>query len=137
MYKFDRMEYPRKYPVPGWMKLAVLIMVLTGFLIHRCWQKQTSEQILISNVRVAAYTRVHVEVEYTLHNTSSLDREVWLLLQVYDSRDLLLGSVMFAQNLKAGSGMGYVKLVDKLVRPLNPDEKTIRATLEVYQRKVI
>jgi hypothetical protein len=136
MNNIDQMEFPRKYPVPQWLQLAVVVMILAGCGIHYCSQLQSSREISISDVRISDYSRVHVEVEYTLTNDAKVDREVWLYLQVFDANSRVLANALFLVRSKGGSRQSMLKIIDKLSRSLDKNEKPTKATLEVYKKKV-
>ncbi|MFO7659389.1 MAG: hypothetical protein R6V77_00580 [Candidatus Cloacimonadaceae bacterium] len=137
MLKIDRMQFPNKYPVPNWIKLLAIALVLMGIFIHNCTQDLQDKEISISDVSIAAYSKVHVEVTYTLQNLAKADREVWLLLKVYDDKDEELGSVLYLVTIKAGVTQSRIKLVDKLERPLADNEQPAKATIQIYKRKVL
>ncbi|MFB3844523.1 MAG: hypothetical protein ACE14O_02080 [Candidatus Cloacimonadaceae bacterium] len=137
MYRFERLEFPKKYPIPNWIKLAVLIMILAGIGIHSCSQRKDAADIVISNVQITDYTRVSVEVDYTLQNKSKADRIVWLYLRVYGPEDEILGDALYSVSIKAGAKQDFAKIIDKLSRPLLIGEKPAKATLEIYKRKVL
>jgi hypothetical protein len=137
MLKIDRMEFPRKYPIPGWVKFVVLALVIAGIWMHNCSQDQLAREIVISDVVISAYTKVHIEVEYSIHNRSRIDRDAWLLLRVSDDRDEELASSMFVVSLKAGEKKDMVKVLDKLSRPLADNEEPKAVKLEIFKRKVL
>jgi hypothetical protein len=137
MYKFDRMEFPKKYPIPGWLKLFVLATVLLGILIHNCAQDNLEREIAVKNVRITGYSRVHVEVAYTLVNKARVDREVWLLLEVLDDSTGVLGSTLFMTSIRAGQTKSMLKVLDKLNRGLEPGEKPAAARIKIYKRKIL
>jgi hypothetical protein len=137
MLKIDRMEFPRKYNIPNWLKFAVLVMVVMGIMIYNCSQDKLAREIQISDVRITEFSRVHVEVHYSIYNATSSDRDIWLLLKVYDNRNEVLGSTLYMVNLKAGTRKTMLKIIDKLTRPLDKEEKPAGATLEVYKRKIL
>jgi hypothetical protein len=135
MFKFDRMEFPKKYPVSNWIKLVVLLLICSGLLIHNCWQNQIYNNIIIRDIKITDYSRVHVEVEYTIYNKSSIDRDIWLILNVTDNKDIDLGSALYSVRIKAGQTQSLLKIIDKLSRPLELNDKPAKATIEVYKRK--
>jgi hypothetical protein len=134
---FQRPEVPTKRSVPSFMILAVLLMVFLGVSIHNCSQKQLANEIQISNVVITEFSRVHVEVHYIIQNLSNLDREPELMLNVYDSKGDLLTSALFSIKIPAGKKQEMLKIIDKLIRPLDVGEKPGKAVLTVYQRKVL
>lgn len=119
------------------MILAVVFMVFIGISIHNCIQKQLVNDIQISSVTITEFSRVHVEVHYTIQNLSNLDREPELMLNVYDSKGELLTNALFSIKIQAGKKQEMLKIIDKLNRPLNVGETPGNATVEVYQRKVL
>lgn len=137
MLKIDRMQFPNKYPVPNWIKLLVVALILMGIFIHNCMQDMQDREIRISDVSIAAYSTAHVEVTYKLQNLAKVERDVWLLLKVYDDKDEELGSVLFLVSIKAGVTQSRIKVVDKLTRPLAENEKPAKASLQIYKRKVL
>lgn len=136
MLKIDRMEFPKKYPIPNWIKLLVVVLVILGIVIHNCSQDSLDKQIEISDITISEYSKVHVEVRYKLRSLSSVDRDIWLLLRVYDEQGEELSSSLFLVKLNAGAELNMIKILDKLSRPLEANEKPAKATLEIYKRKV-
>lgn len=137
MAKFDRLEFPKKYPIPNWIKLLVVVLIFCGILIHNCSQEHLSSEIEISDIKIVDYSRVHIEIEYKIHNKTNIDRDVWLLLKVTDSNNEELASSLFLIKLKAEEKLSKVKIIDKLSKPLDDKITPQKATIEVYKRKVL
>ncbi len=137
MTHFERLEFPKKYSIPGIVQLSVLILIIVGIWIQNCSQKQLTQEIRISNIEITEYSRVHIEVHYTIKNTSSFNREIWLLLKAYDTNGEELGSSLYSVKTVAGKTQPMLKIMDKLTRPLNKGEKPDKATIVLYTRKVI
>jgi len=137
MPKFERLDFPKKYPIPGWIKVAVFAIFFMGVGIHNCSEKQLTEEIKITKVTVTEYSKVHIEVQYSISNYSHIDRDVWLLLTAYNTEGVELGSSLFQVTAKAGKVQPMIKIMDKLPRALNIDEKPGKATVVLYKRKVI
>lgn len=137
MPRFERLEFPKKYSIPGGIKLGVLLLIAIGIWIQTCSDKQLHREVIISDVKITDYSKVHVEVQYVIQNMSGLDREVKLLLRIYDEKGVELGSTLFLVNLEAGKKQSMLKIIDKLSRPLEKDEKPFKATINLYTKKVI
>lgn len=134
---FERLDFPKKYPIPGWIKIAVVIAVLGGVLIHNCSQNNLDREIEITDIKITEFSRVHVEIEYTITNKSIIDRDVWLLLKVFDNSDDLVGSTLFFIKTEAGKSTRLIKIIDKLEKPLIDDVEPVKAVFEVFKRKVL
>jgi len=80
---------------------------------------------------------VHVEVEYTIYNKASVNRDIWLMLKVLGSNNQLLTSAMYQIRLKARTRKPMIKILDKFIIPIDDEIKPVRATIEVYKRKVL
>jgi hypothetical protein len=137
MPTFERLDFPKKYPQPGWVKLIVLALIVAGIAIHNCSQTLLAEEIEISDVKITEFSRLHIEVQYIISNKSNLDRDLWLLLTAFDTAGKELGSTLFQVRAKAGKTQPMLKIMDKLTRPMNKDEKPDKATIVLYKRKVI
>lgn len=137
MYKFERLEFPAKYPIPKGIMLSVFIFIIIGISIHNCSQKQLAEEIQITEIAITDYSRFHIEVQYTLRNTSGMQRDVWLLLKAYSNKGEELGSSLFLVKAQPDRIQSMIKIMDKLNRPLDKDEIPYSATINVYTRKVI
>jgi hypothetical protein len=133
----ERIDFPKRYPVPAWLMMTVVVMIFAGIMIHECTQKQLVNEIRISEVVVADYSRVHIEVQYTIQNASRFEREPNLMLKVYDAKGELIASVLYNIKIPARKTQELVKIIDKLDRPLDKGEKPGKVTLEVYPRKVM
>lgn len=137
MLKIDRMEFPKKYPIPNWIKLMVIVLVIAGVFIHNCTQDNLLKEIKITDVQITEYSKVHVEVDYTIANSSKFDRDVRLLLRVYDKDNIELGSTLFLVNISKHSKKSMLKIIDKLSKPIDNENRPFKATIEIYRRKVI
>jgi hypothetical protein len=135
MLKIDRMEFPKKYPIPNWLKLAIIVILFGSIVYYNNAEDRLLKKLVISDVVITGYSRVHAEVQYSIHNETRSDRNVRLLMKLYDVNDSLLTSAMFMVNLKAGEKKEMVKILDKLSHPLGKGEKPGSATLQVYKRK--
>jgi hypothetical protein len=135
MLKIDRMEFPKKYPIPNWLKILVLALVFASLMMYNCSQDKLRQMLKLSDIRISAFSKAQVEVEYTIRNDTKSDRDAWLLLKVFDVNDSLLASSLFLVKLKAGEKKDMLKVMDKLSRPLAAGEKPGTATLELYRRK--
>jgi hypothetical protein len=135
MLKIDRMEFPKKYPIPNWLKIVVMLLVLGSLMLYNMNQDKLKQKLVISDVQISAYNKAQIEVEYSVSNETHSQREAWLLLKVYDNSDSLLTSSLFLVNLKAGEKKEMVKVLNDLARTLQPDEKPGAVTLEPYIRK--
>jgi hypothetical protein len=83
------------------------------------------------------YSKVHVEVDYTITNTSRFDRDVRLLLRVYAKDNQELGSSLFMVKIGKHSSKSLLKIIDKLSSPIDNENRPVKATIEIYRRKVI
>jgi hypothetical protein len=135
MLKIDRMEFPKKYPVPNWLKITVIALLFFSLLVYNYSQEKLAKKLVISDINISSFSKAQVDVEYTISNGTKSGRDAWLLLKVYDVSDSLLASSMFLVTLKAGEKKDMVKVMDKLSRPLAKGEKPGSATLELYRRK--
>jgi len=137
MLKIDRLEFPKKYPIPNCVKLLVVLLVFTGILIHNCSQTNLTKEIQVSNVRITTYSKVHAEVEYLLTNKSAFKRDVRLLVRIFNETGEELGSALYMVQTLPYSSKPMVKIIDKLSSPLENENIPVKATLEIYRRKVI
>jgi hypothetical protein len=137
MPRFERLDFPKKYPVPNWIKLAIIVALIAGFGIYDCSQKKVLDEIKVLDVKITDYSRVHIEVQYTIQSQSHVDRDIWFILKAFDIKGKELGSTLYQVNVKAGRSQPMLKILDKLERPLENGEKPDKATVSIYTRKVI
>jgi hypothetical protein len=133
----ERIDFPKRYPVPSMIMLLVVVFAIAGVMINECSQKQLVSNVLISDVVIVEYTRVYLEVDYTVHNRSRFEQQPNLMLKVYDTKGELLASALFSIKIPAGKTRNLLKIIDKLDRPLDIGEKPGQVTLEVFPRKVL
>ena len=133
----DRIDFPKRYPVPSWLMLAVVILALMGIMINESSQKRLVKNIIITNTEITEYSRVHIEVQYNIQNLLPKEQTPNLLLKVYDLQGNIIASTLFRVKLPAQRKISLLKIIDKLVRTLDKGEKPGKVTLEVYPRKVI
>ena len=130
-------DFYRKRRIPATIILAVALMIVFGIWVNDCTQRQLAREITFSNITLNEYSPVHVEVGFTLTNASRFDRDVNIILTVSDTADSLLADALFQVHAKAHSTAGHIKIIDKLRRPLQKNEKPGRIGIAVFPRKVL
>jgi hypothetical protein len=133
----DKKDFHQKYPVSGNIKILVIILALAAIFLQNQNQRRISNSVIIRGVHITEYSKVHVETEYTLQNTTRKNLEINLLLKVYDATGKLLGSALYPVHISPQKTDTHIKIIDKLNRSLDKDEKPGKVSLEIYRRKVL
>jgi len=131
------MEFPRKYKLKDTLVLLVILAAGFGIWYNSYSQKALARRVVIHSVSFEEYDANFIRLGYEIENKGKRDQEVKLLAKVYDAEGEELASLLFAYTAKAQTREHRSKVLDRLVRPLKPDEKPHRATLEILRRKVI
>ena len=137
MPRIERPDLQRRLPVPGYVKIVAILFVIFGIWFQTCTQKQLENEIRFSNLRITEYTRVYLEVRYTITNLSAYDRDANLMLKVYSEKGDLVASTIYAVNVPAHTSQDMIKIIEKMLRPLDKEEKPGKVTLEIYERRSI
>ncbi len=136
MYKFETLEYPKKYPVPGWIKIAVLAILILSYIVTTRVMEKRASQIIITNVQISDFSRAHVEVSYTIENKSRKIHNVWLLFDVFDKNKVVIGNALYQVTVAAGKKQDMIKIIDQLSRALEEGEQPTQASVSIYKKKV-
>lgn len=137
MYKFDRMEWPKRYKLKGSVVILVILGIFIGVLIHQQNNKRLQESIVISDISFDDWGSQYIELGYTIENKSSKPQQITLLAKVWDAEGEELASALFGVDIPAQIRQNRSKLLDKLFRSLKENERPYRAQITLYQRRLL
>ena len=83
----DRLEYPKKYKLSSAILLIAVLIAIVAILYQQCSNKAVAKQIVIHSIGFDEYDRNYMRVGYEIENTGKKDRQIALLIRVYDKKE--------------------------------------------------
>ncbi len=129
-------DFRRKRSIPGWVKLAILVLVIFGISLRACWSKYEKKNIIIKDVQIENITKVSVDVTFTIENQSYKSGKQNIMIKVYTSKGEVITSRLTQIEIESKTTKGYIKVMEKLERPLWPGETYQKATVELFKSTI-
>lgn len=120
--------------IPAGFKLILLVAVILGLWVRSCWKDYEKESILFENIRLENPTSVSVDVHFTVINNTIQDKKQAVIIKILTDQNEVIASKMTQVEITAKSKTDYLKVIDKFDRALLPNEKILKATIEIYQK---
>lgn len=136
MKVFAEHQTPRRYPIPAWVKMALMIAVILGLTLRSCYVKQQGRSFVISGVTIQEKTRVSVDVVFTITNTARVTQKKSVLIQVYDTNGDLVASKLSQIEVPGTSERRFLKVLQKFKRPIKDASEIELATVDIYNSSV-
>ena len=136
MKVFAEHETPRRYPIPAWVKFALMIAVIMGFSMRSCYLKNQSKSFVISNVTIQEKTRVSADVAFTITNLTKVKLKKSVMIQVYDTNGDLLANKLSQVEVPGSSERRFLKVLQKFVQPIKDTSEIELATVDIYNSKL-
>lgn len=133
MQNVDRIDINRKWPVPSWVPMMLLLAAISGFLISRCGHSARDKYIVFFNVEIQEITTANIDITFEAYNRSKVDlNEEGVLIRVYDKTGEEVASKITTIDLASGENKRFLKMLTKFTKPVkNPDE-IVEVTVELY-----
>ncbi len=119
MANFERMDIKKRWPVPNWIKLVLLGMMIFGFYLRSCWKEVQTNQVQISNIEAVDFTNASIDVQFTIANPNGVDLKKSILIKVILNSDAELASRLTSIEIPAKSKKNYLKILNRFAKPLN------------------
>lgn len=132
MAVFERMELKKRRPVPNWIKLVLLVMVLFGIYIRSCWKEKQVDQIQISNIEIGDFTNSTIDIHFSALNSYNVDLTKPIIIKVFLDQEVELASRLTSIDIPANSNKNYLKVLNRFIKPLNNLDEIKEVTVEVY-----
>ncbi len=129
----DRIDINKKWPIPSGIKLILMVLVIFGFLVHRCWKKNQGSNILISDIEVSEITKVSADITFFAANRASVELTKAVKISLYTKNSRLIADKLTNITIPAKSKKKYIKLMQKFKFPVNDPNSVGKATVEIYK----
>ncbi len=123
----------KKFPVPAWTKMVLLLAVIFGLAVRSCIHRSEKRNIQISNVMISEYTTLSADVSFEIENKGGVHyaKQV-IMIRIKTHRGEEIASRLTTVNIKPKSRQRYMKVLDKFDRPLAEDEVPV-AEVTLYK----
>jgi hypothetical protein len=132
MKSVDRIDINKRRPIPNWIKLVLLIMVIFGISLRNCWKKSHVNAVNISDIEIADYTISTIDIKFTVENPNQVDLKKPIIIRVMLKSGAELTSKLTSIEFPAQSKKRYLKVLTKFTRPLTDLSDIGNVTVEVY-----
>ncbi len=124
---------PRKFPVPVWMKLVLLLAVVLGLVIRSYLHKNDIKNIQISNVMISDYTKISADVTFEVENLARYAyKDQAIMIKIFTHNGEEIASRLAAVDIQPKKKQRFLKVLDKFERPLQDDEVPV-AEVTLYK----
>ena len=137
MAVIDRIDINKKRSVPAWTKMILLLLVVFGIYMRSCWNKQQKELILIQNPMVDSFNSASVDVVFDVINRTSRAMEKKILIRVYSEEGEEIASKITLIKIQPSSNKRFLKVLQKINRPIRDESDVAKATVELYVSSII
>jgi hypothetical protein len=132
MKSVERIDINKKRPIPNWIKLVLLVVIVFGIGLRNCWKKNNPSSVLISDIQVAEFTISTIDVKFTVENPHNVALKKSILIKVMHRSGTELASKLAAIEFPPQSKKRYLKVLTKLVKPVNELSDIAEVSVEVY-----
>ena len=133
MRSVDRIDINRKFPVPSWVPMVLLIAAIAGLLLGRCGHAAQDKYIEFSNIEVQEATQANIDVTFEAYNRSKISfHEKGILIRVYDKDGEEVASKITTIDLEPGQKERFLKVLTKITQVLRNIDDLGVITVEVY-----
>jgi len=132
MKSVDRIDINKRRPIPVWVKLLLLIMVIFGVSLRNCWKKTQASNIIISDIEISDFTISTIDIKFTVENPNPVDLKKSIMIKVILDSGEELASKLTAIDFPKQSRKRYLKVLTNFIQPLDDLTKIDRTIVEVY-----
>jgi len=133
MKSVDRIDINRKWPMPSWIPMLLLVAAVMGLLIGRCGHASRDKYIVFYNIEVQEATQANIDVTFEAYNRSKVDFvEEGILIRAYDEHGEEIASKITIIDLKSGEKQRYLKVLTKLTKLIKSKADVASVSVELY-----
>jgi len=136
MKSVGRIDINKKRAIPASAKLLLLVAVIFGISLKNCWQKSQKSNIIISDIHTSEYTSVSLDVAFTVENKTSMKLEKNILIRVYAPDNKEIGSRIAKITLFPKRKQDFLKVLQKLNKPIKETSDIAKITVELYNPSI-
>lgn len=133
MKSIDRIDINKRWPIPNWIPMLLLVAAVSGLVISRCSHKAQDDYLVFSEISVKAATLANIDVNFTIFNRTKIDYEkkpIWIRAFDHDNEEIASKITTIA--IGAGERKRYIKVLSKLQIPIKGVDDISRVTVEMY-----
>ena len=135
MAVFDGQSTSKRRVIPNSIKMLLLLAVLLGFYIKKCYNDYQKESLVFHSVKVEEHSDRYADVSFFVKNESSYDHEVPIYIALVTEKGKEIASrITKRYKFKGGSDIKKVLRLQFQVR-LTEDEKLAEPIVKVYKSK--
>ena len=133
MKSVDRIDMNRKWPMPNWIPMLLLVAAISGLLIGRCGHAARDKYIVFYNVEVQEATLANIDVTFEAYNRSKVDfRDEGVLIRAYNETGEEIASKITTIDLDSGKKLRFLKVLTKLTKRIDSKEDVHSVSVEIY-----
>ncbi|MDP8221619.1 MAG: hypothetical protein P9X26_09745 [Candidatus Stygibacter frigidus] len=133
MKSVDRLDMNRKWAMPSWVPMLMLVSAVSGLLIGRCGHAARDKYIVFYNIEVQEATQANIDVTFEAYNRSKVDFEgEGVLIRAYDENGEEIASKITIIDLKSGEKQRYLKVLTKLTKLIKNKDDVASVSVELY-----
>ncbi|MCF7913066.1 MAG: hypothetical protein K9M99_11095 [Candidatus Cloacimonetes bacterium] len=133
MKSVDRIDMNRKWPIPSWIPMLLLVAAVLGLLLGRCGHAARDKYIVFYNVEVQEATMANIDVTFEAYNRSKVDfQNEGILIRAYNEAGEEIASKITTIDLESGTHKRFLKVLTKLTKLIKTKEDVRNVTVELY-----
>jgi len=133
MKSVDRIDMNRKWVMPSWVPMLMLVAAVSGLLIGRCSHAARDKYIIFYNIEVQEATQANIDVTFEAYNRSKVDFEgEGVLIRAYNEAGEEIASKITLIDLKSGDKQRYLKVLTKLTKLIKNKDDVASVSVELY-----
>ena len=133
MKNVDRIDINKKWPIPSWVPMLMLVVAISGLFIGRCGHVAHDKYIVFFNIGVSEATQANIDVIFEAYNRSKVDFEgSGILIRVFNNEGEEIASKITTIDLKAGEKQRFLKVLTKITQLIKNKADIGNVTVELY-----
>jgi hypothetical protein len=133
MKSVDRIDMNRKWPMPSWIPMLLLVAAVSGLLIGRCGHAARDKYIVFYNVEVQEASFANIDVTFEAYNRSKVDfHNKGVLIIAYNEAGEEIASKITTIDLDSGKKLRFLKVLTKLTKLIKNKDDVHSVSVELY-----
>ncbi len=128
-----RIDIKRKWPIPANIKMILMLLVIFGLLLSKCWHDNKASNILITEIKINNVTKVSAEVSFVVANRASVELTKTLKIGIYTKSGELIADKLTNVTIPKKSHKNFLKILQKFNFPLEDSTQIGEIIVEVYK----
>lgn len=128
--KKPEITYNRRQ-IPNSAKIILFFAVIIGIWVRSCWINYQKENIQFTDIKLENITNMSVDVTFNIVNKSVKSGKHRIFIEVFSSKNEVVAKKLTFVEISSKSNKRYIRVLDKFVRPLFPDETLTHARVSL------